>query len=115
VVAEAAFNIVIERKQWPDLLDFGPALQTWREFRADLASGVSALEWTRVGAFYSNLERSARMVRHGEPATDGDLKVAAMQVSYAEQAREVAAKHTARNKKEQDELIEELTPPKNED
>jgi hypothetical protein len=110
-VAEAAFQSVLKSKQWPDFLDFNPALLTWREFRADLAAGVTALEWTYVGAFYSNLERAALRIRHGEQCNDNDLSVAKAQVAYATDALKIAAAHTAKRKNEQDEVIKELGAP----
>lgn len=75
-VAGAAFQLLDESKEW-FRLDFDPALRTWAEHRTDLAAILSSPDWARVGSFYSNLERSAAMAREpGEPATEGDLKVA---------------------------------------
>ena len=107
-VTEGAFKLIWERKQWPDLLDFGPTLEAWREHRADFAIGTTAVEWAKVGAFYSNLERTARMIRPGEPCTEGDLNVAKMMVEYAESAFAIAVKHVARTEKERKEVVDQL-------
>jgi hypothetical protein len=110
-VVEAICKQVVGRRRWPDLVDLGPAIATWREFRGPFGAGVSALEWTQVGAFYSNLERFALMVRRGEPCTDGDIVVAEYLLSLTADALAVAARHTARGERERREVIRELAAP----
>jgi hypothetical protein len=110
-VAEAICKQVVGRRRWPDLVDFGPAIATWREFRGPFGAGVTALEWTQVGAFYSNLERFDLMVRRGEGCSDGDIVVAEFLLSLAPDALAVAARHTARSERERREVISELAAP----
>src|SRR6185295_11080969 len=85
-VSEEVFKLLIEREEWSPLTEFGPTLEAWREYRADFAGMTTAIEWAQVGAFYSNLERSARMVRPGQSCAEADLRVAASMVKYAEVA-----------------------------
>jgi hypothetical protein len=107
VVAEEVFNLAIERKEWSPLTEFGPTLEAWREYRADFAGATTAVEWTQVGAFYSNLERSARMVRPGQFCSEADLRVAASMVEYSKHAYAVAAKHVAGTEKERKEVLDQ--------
>jgi hypothetical protein len=77
-VAEAAFGLLLERKQW-FRHDFDPALATWDRVRGDFSTAVSIADWAQVDAFYRNLARSAALARPHESATDGDLSVAEAQ------------------------------------
>jgi hypothetical protein len=89
-VAEAAFRLLVERRQWWSH-DFGPALASWAQHRDDFAADVRIADWAAVDGFYSNLARSAAMARPpGEPATDGDVSVAEATAKMAAEAWETA-------------------------
>jgi hypothetical protein len=107
-VTEAICGVILETKTWPDRLDFTRALSTWVEYRSAFAAGLTALEWTHVGAFYSNLERTALMIRHSEPCSEGDLKAVANLKELATKATLTAAEHTAKRDKEMEEVVKEL-------
>ncbi len=111
-VAEKAFELVIERKEWwTRSPDFDRAAATWAEHRADFAAVVSTADWADVDAFYNNLGRSAALWRPGEPATPADLRVAREQVEYAKAAQVVAARHVTkrfRGNQERSEVIGRL-------
>jgi hypothetical protein len=108
VFAEAAFRLIGEQGIWSPRLDFGSAFETWREVRADFAAVCTALEWTQVGSFYANLERSARAAAVGGMLTGNDRVVCESMVRYAEDASPHAAKYIARSGLERDELVREL-------
>jgi hypothetical protein len=106
-VVEAVCEIILKTKMWPDRLDFAPAISTWVEFRGAFAPGVTALEWTHLGAFYSNLERTSLMIRPSQECSDGDLKVIKNLHRLAGRAKTAAAKHTAKTLKEMQEVVAE--------
>lgn len=106
-VAEAAFALLIERREW-FRHDFGPAISTWSEYRADFAAGVEIWEWAAVDAFYSNLLRSSAIARPGEAATDADIRVAEAMIEYAKEAWAVAIDRVASSKAERKRVIERL-------
>jgi hypothetical protein len=57
---EAAVDVVLDRRQWPDRYDFSAPVETWRETRDRFAARpVKAWEWTVVDGAYSNLARTA--------------------------------------------------------
>lgn len=88
-VAEAAFRLLIERREWFGH-DFAPALASWERHRDDFAADVRLADWAAVDGFYSNLARSAAMARPGEPAADGDVTVAEATAPMAAEAWGVA-------------------------
>jgi pimeloyl-ACP methyl ester carboxylesterase len=108
-VAEAAFELLIERKEW-FRHDFGPALATWEKVRGDFAAAVEVADWAEVDAFYSNLARTAAMARPLEPATESDLSVAASQADYAASAWAVAIRYVEATEAERDEVVRRLGP-----
>jgi hypothetical protein len=106
-VAEAAFKLLIERREW-FRHDFGPALATWERVRGDFAGSVSVADWAEVDGFYSNLFRTAAMARPDEPATENDIKVAESLIEYAAKAWKVAIGHIGARKSEEDEVVARL-------
>jgi hypothetical protein len=107
-ITEAMLEVVLKYRAWPDRLDLGPPISTWRDFRADFAAGVEAWEWALVDSFYSSLHRTSLMVRIGEPCTNGDLAVAAELLQTAVAARKVAAPHAVPKERERRQVIEQL-------
>jgi hypothetical protein len=103
-VAEAAFRLLIERREWWTH-DFGPALASWERHRDDFAADVRLADWAAVDGFYSNLARSAAMARPGEPATDGDLRVAESTAAMATEAWETALRSIDAGDKEKAEIV----------
>lgn len=107
-ITEAMLEIVLKQGAWPDRLDLGPPISTWREFRADFAAGVKAWEWALVDSFYSSLHRTSLMVRVGEPCTSGDLAVATELLENAVAARKVTAPHAVPKERERRQVVEQL-------
>ena len=107
-VTEKMLELVLERKAWPDRLDLDAPIDTWRQFRAEFAAGVSAWEWARVDHFYSSLHRTGLMLRLGEPCTEDDLDVAAGLLDAALKARKVVVPHVVPSRREQSKLVEEI-------
>jgi hypothetical protein len=103
-VAEAAFRLLIERHEWWTH-DFGPALASWERHRDDFAADVRLADWAAVDGFYSNLARSAAMARPGEPATDGDLRVAESTAAMAAVAWETALRSIDAGDQEKAEIV----------
>jgi hypothetical protein len=106
-VAEAAFKLLIERREW-FRHDFGPALATWEKVRGDFAGSVSVADWAEVDSFYSNLFRTAAMARPHESARENDINAAEALIEYAEKAWKVAIGHVGGSKAERDEVVARL-------
>jgi hypothetical protein len=109
IITEAMLEIVLKYRRWPDRLDLGPAISTWRQFRADFAVGATAWEWAKVDSFHGSLHRTSLMIRTGQPCTEGDLAVAAELRGAAKEAREVVAPHAVPTEQERREVVEQLT------
>jgi hypothetical protein len=107
-VAEAAFRLLVERREW-FRHNFDPALAAWERVRADFSAAVSVADWAQVDAFYSNLARTAALARPHEPATDGDISVAEAQIEYAEEAWAVAVRHVGGSEAERKEVIRRMS------
>lgn len=107
-ITEAMLEIVLKYRRWPDRLDLGPPVSTWRQFRADFAAGAKAWEWAKVDSFYSSLHRTSLMVRTGQPCTEGDLAVVAELLEAVREAREVVAPHAVPTERERREAVEQL-------
>ena len=103
-IARTAFELLVERRVW-FRHDFCPALATWAEYRGDFIGSVSLGDWAEVDAFYSDLARSAAMVRPGQAATDRDVAVAEAHIEHARRARAVVMEHIGGDEAEQSELI----------
>ena len=107
-VTEQMLELVLERKAWPDRVDLDAPIDTWRQFRAEFAAGVSAWEWSCVDHFYNSLHRTGLMLRPGEPCIEDDLDVAAGLLDAALQARKVVAPHVAPSRRERSKLAGDI-------
>lgn len=103
-VAEAAFQLLAERREW-FRHDFGTALASWERRRDDFAADVRLADWASVDAFYSNLARSAAMARPGEPATEGDVTVAEATSGMAAEAWDTALRSIDATDEEKAEIV----------
>jgi hypothetical protein len=103
-VAEAAFRLLTERREWWTH-DFGPALASWERHRDDFAADVGLADWAAVDGFYSNLARSAAMARPGEPTTEGDVRVAESTAAMAAEAWETALRSIDASDEEKAEIV----------
>jgi hypothetical protein len=110
-VLEAAIDVVLERRQWPDpgRFDFGAPVQTWRENREAFAAAVKAWEWAVVDGVYSNLARTAPMARPGERINETDAGVLASLKDAVVKARDVVVSH-ATTEAERREITQRLGP-----
>ncbi len=96
-LTEGIFKLLAEHRSWFSY-DFGPALETWIEYRGDFATTAKVWDWALVDSFYSNLARSAAIARPGEPVNAADLRVGEEQIRYAGMAFETAFKRVARTR-----------------
>ena len=106
-VVEAAVELTLEQHRWPDRLDLESPLQTWRDAREAFADGVKAWEWALVDGLFSDLHRTARMVRLGEPCTQSDEKVLTSFLDRVPRARGVVIEHST-SADERDQLMKQL-------
>ena len=106
-VLEAILEVILDGHRWPDRLDLQVQLQEWREVRAAFAEGVEAWEWALVDGVFSNLHRTALMVRPGQPCTAEDEKVVAWLLAVIPRARGVVLEYAA-SESERNQLAKQL-------
>lgn len=105
-VLEAALQVILQAHRWPDRLDLHAMVDTWREVRTAFASGVKAWEWALVDGVFSNLHRTALMVRWGEKCSQADEDVVAELLGRIAPARDVVLKHSTSGQ-ERDEVMKQ--------
>jgi hypothetical protein len=107
-VLEAALEVILRSHRWPDRLDLQAMVDTWRDVREAFALGVKAWEWALVDGVFSNLHRTALMVRLGEPCSHGDKDVLAELSGRIPRARDVVMEHSTFGR-ERDEVMKQLS------
>lgn len=99
---------VLNQQIWPPGLDIGRPLNTWKEFRADIAADVTPAEWVRVDNVYSLLHQIWLGVGVTERPEGEARALAETLLERVKPARQIVLACAA-EPKERDELVEVFT------